>query len=127
MTAEPVTTAKPKILIVEDETLVGMALADELADEGFTIAGPYSTAEAASNAVESDRPDIALLDVNLGRGRNSYALAQKLVNMGTPLLFLTGYSELKPCKDRFPGAGVLSKPVSIAAAKSEIARLLGDD
>lgn len=111
-----------KILIVDDEVLVGMALADELSERGYAIAGPYSTVEAASKALNRDRPDIALLDVNLGKGRTSYDLAETLTKAGTPLIFLTGYSELCPDQNKFPSAGVLSKPVVMDHAVAEIER-----
>ncbi len=116
----------PTILIVEDEVLIGMALADELAEQGFAIAGPYSTAKSASEALERDNADIAFLDVNLGKGRTSYDLAKELVNRGTPIIFLTGYSELYPDQRRFANAIVLAKPVAIndaiAAANEALRR-----
>lgn len=42
--------------------------------------------------LENDTPDIALLDVNLGREETSFSVAIKLHEMGVPIVFLSGYS-----------------------------------
>ena len=100
------------ILIIDDELIVAMALAEDLEAMGFLIAGPYGNAEEAARNLDEDRPDAAVLDVNLGRDRTSFVLAEKLQDRGTPFLFLTGYNEVGDHDTRFATARRLGKPVS---------------
>lgn len=117
-------TSKPKILIVDDEFLIGMALADALRQHGFEIVGPFATADNAMRAIEATPPDAAFLDVNLGRGRTSYELAATLVDAGLPVTFLTGYNEFEPNDQRLNGANVLGKPVDNESALLEARRMV---
>ena len=76
--------SRGKILLLDDEVIVAMALADDLEAEGFEIVGPFSNTDRAIAALDQARPDAALLDVNLGRGRTSYPLASRLGELGIP-------------------------------------------
>lgn len=116
--------AKPTILVVDDEFLLGLAIADELEQGGFGVAGPYASAEKAARELDSDRPDAAVLDVNLGRGRTSYALAATLEARGTPFVFLTGYSELAPGTRTFAETRWLAKPIAPERLLREVGRML---
>ncbi|MEM7687504.1 MAG: response regulator [Pseudomonadota bacterium] len=111
---------KHTILIVDDEYLTGLSLSDELREHGYAIVGPYTTTKEAEAALETECPDLAFLDVNLGKGRNSFDLGSKLMERGVKLVFLTGYSELPSDNEDFADTSVLSKPVPIKAALTEI-------
>ena len=79
------------LLIVEDEPLVGMLLADMVEDLGGTVVAQASSFDAALTAAARDGLDLAILDVNL-RGQMSYPVAEKLVARGVPIIFVTGYA-----------------------------------
>ena len=66
-----------RLMIVEDEALVAMALHDTLHDLGFSIVGPFSRISEAMIALRSNHIDAAVLDVNLG-GELIYPLADVL-------------------------------------------------
>lgn len=110
-----------KILVVEDDALIGMDLVMMLEDWGHVAQGPHGTADDALRAVEADLPDLALLDVNLGEAGTSVAVAEALHGRGIPFVFLTGYNRSR-CAVSAPlaEAPVLSKPVDHA----ELRRLL---
>ena len=80
------------VMLVEDETIVAIDLAMTLREGGHEILGPFRKPDIAMSAVDRHRPDLAILDINLGREGNSFALAQKLFDTGIPFAFLTGYS-----------------------------------
>ena len=62
-------------------------------------------------AIVCARPvDVALLDVNLGGGRNSYPVADALASRGVPFAFVTGYGS-GGVLARYQDRPVLSKPV----------------
>lgn len=64
-----------RILIIEDELLIAMALADELADAGHEVVGIASTFAAAVDLAERERPYIAIADVRLAQGCDGIDLA----------------------------------------------------
>jgi CheY-like chemotaxis protein len=81
-----------RILIVEDEYLIAMDLADRLGDLGAEVIGPAgSVAEAlAVVAAEGNRIDGAVLDVNL-RNERVYPVADALAAQGIRFVFASGY------------------------------------
>jgi len=81
-----------RILVLEDEFMVGTAIADVLEDAGYDVAGPVRTLLEAKRIIAVEGVEGAVLDVNLG-AENSLALAQDIVRRGLPVLFVTAYSE----------------------------------
>src|SRR3954467_355572 len=84
--------AKPmRILIVEDEAIIAMMLADCLQDGGHEIIGPATTNAEAVALCEETLPDLTLLDVNLRDGSNGVTLARVLFDRwGLPVIFASG-------------------------------------
>jgi PAS domain S-box-containing protein len=98
-----------RIMIVEDEMLVGMELADSLAELGFSVLGPYTSLAEARQAAVQGGFDAALLDVNLA-GEPVYPIADLLIERKLPFAFITGYGA-ESIDPRFSAVPVLQKPV----------------
>ena len=79
-----------RILVLEDEFMVGTAIADMLEDAGHDVAGPVRTLREARRIVAVESVDGAVLDINLGR-ENSLALALEITRRGLPVLFVTAH------------------------------------
>jgi CheY-like chemotaxis protein len=110
------------ILIVEDDCVTAMDLAETLSAAGAQIVGPAGTIEGAFELLRpGPQLDIALLDVEV-EGSFIFDVADELVKREVPIIFTTGYerSEIPP---RFHAARHCEKPVGIAA----IARALSDE
>jgi PAS domain S-box-containing protein len=105
--------SRGRILIVEDEPLVGMELADALESAGFTVLGPAASNDDAFALILKHGCDGAVLDVNLGR-ETSEPLALKLAAEGVPFVTLTGYAP-----DQVP-APFLSSPRLTKPVRTEI-------
>jgi two-component sensor histidine kinase len=97
-----------RILLVEDEPLVAMMMAQMVGELGGEVIGPFGTVEEALAGLP-DKIDAAVLDVNVA-GRPVYPLADCLVARGTPVTFLTGYDS-RSIDKRFSGFCVLTKPI----------------
>ena len=97
-----------RILVVEDEPIVALALQDMLAELGYEVVGPAFRLAAALECAASEAIDAAILDVNMGEG-DSYAVAATLRGRGIPFLFATGYGRMgiEPGHEQ---AAVLQKP-----------------
>jgi PAS domain S-box-containing protein len=100
---------KPRVLLVEDEALVAMMIQETLAEFGFQVIGPVSTASEALAAARDSQFDAAVLDINLGDGM-VYTVAEILSKRGVPFVFVTGY-DADSVDSRFTGVPVLQKPI----------------
>ena len=105
-----------RIMVVEDEALVAMALRDTLDELGYVVIGPYSRIVDAMSALRSNHIDAAVLDVNLG-GELVYPLADVLAAERIPFVFITGYGA-DEINRRFASVPVLQKPIEAEALKS---------
>lgn len=102
------------LLIVEDEPLVAGLLRGALAENDFTIEVAHSS-RAATEITRNFDPDIALVDINLGRGANGIDLAFILNKQhpGIAILLLTQHPDLRTAgfdeNDLPRGCGFLRK------------------
>jgi CheY-like chemotaxis protein len=99
-----------RVLVVEDESMVAILVEDLVADLGCVVVGPVSTAADACSLAETADIDIALLDVNLGRGETSFEAAEILRARGVPFAFVTGYGRQGVRAD-LRDAVVIDKPI----------------
>mgnify|MGYP001028427334 CR=1 FL=1 len=99
-----------RVLIVEDQALLAMELELVLVDCGCDVVGCAMDRAGAFDVADRERPDLALIDVNLLDGMTGPQVAQQLVaDHGTAVVFLTANPEQIP--DGFSGAlGAVSKP-----------------
>jgi CheY-like chemotaxis protein len=79
-----------RILVVEDEFLIAIHVADIVADLGFAVVGPVGTVDQALALARTERLDGAVLDVNLS-GQLVFPLAQLLVVRSVPFILTSGY------------------------------------
>lgn len=100
-----------RIFIVEDDFLIAFEMTDLLQDMGFEVVGPSLHVEDAEEIAASEPIDAAFLDVNLGAGETSEAVAQRLRERGVPFVFITAYSP-DQITFRLPGDRVVNKPIS---------------
>ena len=110
-TIEP--TSKPRILVVEDETVVALDIAMQLRDFGYEPLGPASTGEQAIEMAQRLQPQLVLMDVHLGSSMDGITAAQEIrTQCGIACLFqsaFTGEDTLARVKLTQP-AGYLAKP-----------------
>jgi DNA-binding response OmpR family regulator len=83
------------IIIVEDETLIALDIELTLHEAGHDAVRIFSNAEDPRRYLADCRPRLGLLDINLGNGETSIAVARALGEAGVPFLFLTGETEVQ--------------------------------
>ena len=113
---------RARILVVEDEFLVGAVLVQDLRSGGYDVVGPYANLASAQAAVAAESFDLAILDINL-RGEMVYPVAAELANRQIPFFFLSGYTATS-VPDQFRSYVRLSKPVDSKVVLQRIKRLL---
>ncbi|QRM28502.1 response regulator [Microvirga sp. VF16] len=113
---------QPRVLIVEDETMVSILIEDMVCDLGGHVVGPAANFEQAMTlALEADI-DLAILDINVD-GHVVYPIADVLRYRNIPFIFMTGYdSSVIP--QRYQHNCVLLKPFSHQAFSDTLSEFL---
>jgi CheY-like chemotaxis protein len=83
---------KPKILVVEDESIIAMDLRISLSRLGYEVTSVVNNALAAIQKVEQDNPDIILMDIMLGGSLDGIEAAKIIsYNHSTPIIYVTAF------------------------------------
>lgn len=111
-----------RVLVIEDEMLVLMAIEDMLGDLGCTSISAAANVETALDFIAAETFDLATLDVNLN-GIRSYEVADALKSRCIPFAFATGYGE-HGVDQGYGDRPVLNKPFSSSQFRNVISGLL---
>ena len=100
------------ILVVEDDTLIAMAIEQALLDAGASAVRICSSTDEALAALREDKPDGLVLDVHLADRDDGWALAELVNSVGPKpprIVFATGAPQDIPAEIAELGP-VLAKP-----------------
>ena len=107
--------SKVKILVVEDEMIIADNICDALDDLGYDALEPAINYTEAIIRIEEEKPDIAILDIQLSGRKTGIDIAKKIrESYNFPFIFLTSNSDeytLNQAKEVMPPA-YLVKPFS---------------
>ncbi len=110
-----------RILVVEDEFLLGLHMSDLLEDGGFHVVGPVGSLNEAVDIANGVDLDAALLDVNIIGGRVDH-VADILEGRGVPFMFVSAYGRDHLPKN-FVDATLVNKPFDDDALMKEVRRI----
>src|SRR6266571_3237518 len=65
----------PRVLVVEDEVIVAMDFERRLKRLGYTVAGVAHDGSQAIEKASEDKPELILMDINLGQGMSGIEAA----------------------------------------------------
>jgi diguanylate cyclase (GGDEF)-like protein/PAS domain S-box-containing protein len=83
-----------RIQIVEDERIVAMDLSEDLESLGYVVTGIAASEARSIELAKLLRPDLILMDINLGRGGDGTLAARVLMDeLKIPVIYLTAYAE----------------------------------
>ncbi len=86
--------AEIKIGIVEDELIIAEKIKRLLAGMGYLVCEPVSNYEDALQMIKEEKPDMLLLDINLGSQKDGIDLAEQINKQHQlPFIFLTANSD----------------------------------
>lgn len=101
--------AQPRVLIMEDDFIVGLDMVEQVKVIGLAVDGPYATLAEGQAAAKAAKPDLAILDIGLTDG-DVFPLAETLTESGIPIIFHSGHPESNTLAERFPEAHFCAKP-----------------
>lgn len=84
---------RTRLLIVEDDPVIAADTAAMLAELGHAVCGVASDAARGIALAELELPDLALVDIRLGRGPDGITVAQALNERGIPFVFITAHTD----------------------------------
>ncbi len=119
-----------RILIVDDDYLVAVALAGSLGESGFDVVGIASSAAEALSLARAQRPQLILMDIRLAGPQDGIDAAVEIFRtLGIRCVFATAYHDPRTRARAEPASplGWLPKPYSmeaaVATAQAAFARL----
>jgi CheY-like chemotaxis protein len=118
---------KKKILIVEDEYVGALSLADLLGSWGYGVCEIAGTGEEAVQITKREGPDIILMDVSLHGGMSGIEAAKTIsCQFHVPVLFMSGYSEdvIKKRVDLCGTFQFLEKPINFEELEEKLKSML---
>ena len=100
------------VLLVEDHAVIAMNTEILLLDLGVAEVQTAGSVAAALALIEATRFDYAILDLKLDEGEDSLPIADRLLALGVPIAFATGFGEEIDLAGAYRGAPMLRKPYS---------------
>jgi DNA-binding response OmpR family regulator len=99
--------ARETVLVLEDEPLILIEIADALADAGAEVISAVRT-DQALRSVELRAITAAVLDIGLSQ-ESFHCLCRRLEELGVPFLFYSGYGQAPDAWSHVP---LIVKPAS---------------
>lgn len=113
---------RPKVFIVEDETMLAMLIELMLEELGYATASHASTLSEGLAYARAGDYDLAVLDINI-IGGTSFAIAAEIAQRGIPFIFCTGYGRLG-IPPAWADRQCVAKPFSVAQLGDALSELL---
>ena len=112
-----------RVLLVEDQVLIALDAESCLKAMGAAQVMIAPTSEHAMKQINRAKPDLAVLDVNLG-DHTSTPVAEALRNLAVPFVFATGYGDTVMAPESMKSAPIVRKPYADTTLAEAIAGLL---
>ena len=114
-----------RVLIIEDEPIIGLDLENLVTELGHTVVGIAATrGEAVAKAV-AERPGLVLADIKLGEGGSGIdAVTEILESFDIPVIFITGNPEMLLTGERLEPTYLIAKPFLPESVQATVGQAL---
>jgi DNA-binding response OmpR family regulator len=102
------------ILVIDDDADICEIVESFLVEEGYAATCVHNT-RSAFEAIERCRPDVILMDLNIGGGTSEEFVAayRALSDRSAPIILMSGHAQLDQMIDRVGADGSLAKPFDL--------------
>lgn len=112
------------VLVLDDDALTAVEIARVIGEAGYVVIGPFLNNETAMNSISKVVPDVAILDLRIGRRETCEEVAATLTEAGVPLVLISGDPRSTDLlTDSFPDAIFLAKPLDTRSLVLAVARI----
>ncbi|MDD5305398.1 MAG: response regulator [Elusimicrobia bacterium] len=109
-----------RVLIVEDEVINAMALAEAIPRWGCQVVDMVTSGEDAIRVAEAEKPDVVLMDITIHGAIDGLGAAREIIGrLGIPVIFMTGYDDEETIR-----AAQELKPLAFLVKPLDPARLM---
>lgn len=115
--ADPLTGRS--VLVVEDQLLIALDLETLLLEQGAAAVQLCGSAEDALRSISLVRPDLAILDVNLG-STTSFPVAFELQRLGVSFIFASGYGREVEWPPELASIPLVAKPYRVETIREAL-------
>jgi signal transduction histidine kinase/CheY-like chemotaxis protein len=113
----------PRILVVEDDLIVGLDLQHRLEDMGYEVLAVVATGLEAIEQAKTVTPDLVLMDIKLSGDMDGVEAAERIrENLDVPVVFVTAFAD-EPTTTRIKAIapyGYVVKPFQKGALRAVI-------
>ncbi len=111
-----------RILIVEDDAMIGMLLGEMLEAMGYSVCSIATTEDEAVRDALALAPELMIVDIQLRKGGGASAVATISQSRDIPCVFVSG--DTSDSSGAPAGAVMLAKPYDEAGLTAAMARVL---
>ena len=86
------------VLVIDDHEAIRVALASVCEQNNFKLLAATETVDAALDSIQTQRPDVAVLDLSLADGSSPAENVEKLVSLGIPVLIFSIADKPQPIR-----------------------------
>lgn len=116
---------RARILIIEDEAVIAMDLADLVTSAGHEVCATATTASQAVAAAKRERPDLVLADIQLADGSSGIdAVKEILSSFEVPVIFVTAFPDRLLTGERPEPTFLITKPYSPDMVRAAVSQAL---
>jgi DNA-binding response OmpR family regulator len=116
-----------KILILEDEKILGISMQEFLSDSGYEVVH-YTNSDSAFDSIYANRYDLLLLDVNVTGKQNGFELLGTLreAKIKTPAIFITSLNNIEDLTEGYACGccDYIRKPFDLAELKLRVEHVI---
>lgn len=117
--------ASVKVLVIEDEAVIALDVADIVRNAGHEVVGIAATEKAAVELAKKHSPHLVLADIQLRGSDSGIAAVREIMRaIAVPVIFVTGYPERLLTGAQLEPAFVISKPFDPDLLRAAIAQAL---
>ena len=121
MTDNP--TRAPRVLIIENDFLIGEMLHDMVADLGYAVTKVAHQLPSALDEISKENFDGALVNIGIDEQKHGSEIADILLAKNIPFAFVTGYGHA--LEQRHAGIPLLQKPFNIDQLRMVLEAIIG--
>jgi DNA-binding response OmpR family regulator len=100
-----------RVLVVEDDFLLGADIAEEIMSHNGIVVGPAMTLDAGAEMLRAEQPDACILNIRVGQ-EMIYGLADEVRLANIPFVFASG-ERRDSIPDRFSDIPLHPKPINM--------------
>ena len=112
-----------RVLVAEDLLVIGIDIAERLVEAGHSVIGPFTRRSEVMEWISHDRPDAAVLDLELLDGSCEDAV-RELSLRGVPVVAFTGDGGCMP--EDSTQVVTIAKPAAVEEVIAALAKVTSD-